>query len=253
MDAFQEGSGGVQDVEPGKEIAGYRIESVERQDAGGSVVRARDPAQDRVVALHVVVDEPGSVATVRFLERAHRLGGVAHPHVLPVYEARTVDGRAVAVTQAPPGRRLDEVLAGGTLTPAAATRIARQLASAAEALERAGAELPPLVPERIWVNGSGHAHLDALEARRLSAPAPPSSSAAVAGLLTRMVGGDAPPRLRAVVGRALDGAYQSPGQMEAELGDVEAGAQRRRWRRLALAAAPVAAVLVAAALALLLG
>src|ERR1700754_3592036 len=106
-------------VQPGTVFAGYRIEGVEREDAGAAVLRARHPREGHPVALHVAGEPPGSLATVRFLERAHRIGTVEHPHLLGVYDARTLEGRAVAVAQAPPGRRLDDVLAQGPLGAAA--------------------------------------------------------------------------------------------------------------------------------------
>src|SRR5687768_15556181 len=113
-------------VQPGTEFGGYRIEAVQREDAGAAVLLARDPLEGHAVALHVAGEPPGALSTVRFLERAHRLGALAHPHLLGVYDARTLEGRAVAVAQAPPGRRLDELLADGTLGAARAVHLARQ-------------------------------------------------------------------------------------------------------------------------------
>ena len=174
-------------VQPGTEFGGYRIEAVEREDAGAAVLLARDPLEGHAVALHVAGEPPGALSTVRFLERAHRLGSVAHPHLLGVYDARTLEGRAVAVAQAPPGRRLDELLADGPLGAGRAMRIARQVASAVDALEEAGAEPPPLTAERIWVDGAGDAHLDGLDARiGLATPPAASSSAALARLVADM-------------------------------------------------------------------
>lgn len=237
----------VQHLRPGGELAGYRIEAIEREDGGESVVRAHDPVKGRVVALHVSAEPAGTVATVRFLERAHRLQGVAHPHLLPVFDAVTVDGRALAVGQAPPGQRLDELL---PLAPEPATRIARQVASAVEALEDAGAEVPPLTPERVWVNAE-HAYLDPLDGRSLLGrpDRPPSAAAAVGGLLDRMVAGPPAP-LCQVVACALDGAYFSVAQMTDALRRLEAGTadRARRRRRLALLVVAVATLALAAVL-----
>ena len=112
-------NGTVRELHPGSELAGYRIESVEREDEGAAVLLARDPSDERAVTLHVAGEPPGSLSTTRFLERARRLGSVEHPHLLGVYGARTLEGRAVAVAQAPPGRRLDELIADGPLRPGA--------------------------------------------------------------------------------------------------------------------------------------
>lgn len=246
----------MQDLRPGERLAGYRIEAIERDDGGAAVVRAQDPVEGREVALHVAAEPPGAVATVRFLERANRLQGVVHPHLLPVYDARTIDGRALVIAQAPPGRRLDEVLGEGPLPPARATRIATQVASAVEALEGAGAELPPITPERVWVS-AGNAYLDPLDGRSLlnRTDRPPSSSAAVADLLDSMVKRDtAPAPLCEILSRALDGAYFSVAQITDALRRLEAGetVRARHRRQLALGVAIVASIVLAAIIALTL-
>jgi len=234
-------------VQPGTEFGGYRIEAVQRGDAGAAVLLARDPLEGHAVALHVAGEPPGALSTVRFLERAHRLGSVAHPHLLGVYDARTLEGRAVAVAQAPSGRRLDELLAAGAIGAAPAVRIARQVASAVDALEEAGAEPPPLTAERIWVDGAGDAHLDGLDTRIGLAAMPPaaSSSAALARLIAHMTP-RVPGRLDTILTRALEGAYLSAGQLAEELGEMEASAARAR--RFAALAALVTALVLAAVL-----
>jgi hypothetical protein len=243
----------LQDLKPGAELAGYRIESIERDDGAAAVLRAQ--LKGRTVALHVAAEPPGSVAGVRFLERAHRLQGVVHPHLLPVYEARAIEGRALAVAEAPPGRRLDKVLREGPLAPVRATRIASQVAAAVEALEGAGAELPPLTPERVWVNAE-NAYLDPLDGRSQLARAdrPPSSSAAVADLLEAMLRNEPkqPAPLREIVARALDGAYFSVSQIRDALCTLEEGTadRARRRRRIALAVAVLATLVLAAIIAI---
>jgi hypothetical protein len=246
----------LQDLKPGAEFAGYRIESIEREDAATAVLRAQDPVEGRVVALHIAAEPPGSVATVSFLERAHRLRGVEHPNLLPVYDAVSVGGRSLAIAQAPPGRRLDEMLGEGPLSLEHATRIASQVASAVEALEGAGAELPPLTPERVWVN-RGHAYLDPLDGRSVltRADRPASSPAALAGLLEAMLREQrASPTLRTIAERAREGAYFSIAQVADALCSLDAGAadRARRRRQLAIAVAVLATLAVIAILLLTL-
>ena len=246
----------MQDLKPGAEFAGYRIESIEREDAATAVLRAQDPVEGRVVALHIAAEPPGSVATVSFLERAHRLRGVAHPHLLPIYDTVSVGGRSLAIAQAPPGRRLDAVLGDGPHSHEHATRNASQVASAVEALEGAGAELPPLTPERVWVNG-GQAYLDPLDGRSLLARGdrPPSAPAALAGLLDAMLREErASPTLRAIAERARDGAYFSIAQVADALCMADAGAAERARRRkqIAIAVAVLATLAVIAIVALTL-
>jgi len=237
----------VRELHPGSELAGYRIESVEREDAGAAVLLARDPLDERAVTLHIAGDPPGTLSTTRFLERARRLGAVEHPHLLGVYGARTLEGRAVAVAQAPPGRRLDQLMSDGPLEPATAVRIVRQVASAVDALEDVGAEPPPLTAQRIWVDGAGDAHLDGLDGGgQVGIPAAPSSSAALADLLGDMTP-RVPPQLSAVVTRARDGAYLSAGQLAGDLRKAEARSAARR-RELATTVALIATVIAMAIL-----
>ena len=233
----------MRELHPGSELAGYRIESVEREDEGAAVLLARDPLDERTVTLHIAGEPPGSLSSTRFLERARRLGSVEHPHLLGVYGARTLEGRAVAVAQAPPGRRLDGLIADGPLKPGNAVRIVRQVASAVDVLEDVGAEPPPLTAKRIWIDGDGNAHLDGLDGGGpVPAPRPPSSSAALAGLLgdmTRRV----PAPFSPVVTCALDGAYLSAGQLASDLGAVQESAVARR-RHVATTAVFLATVLL---------
>ncbi len=220
----------MRELHPGSELAGYRIESVEREDKGAAVLLARDPLDQRAVTLHIAGEPPGALSTARFLERARRLGAVEHPHLLGVYGAHTLEGRAVAVAQAPPGRRLDSLIGDGPLGPETAVRVVRQVASAVDALEDVGAEPPPLTAERIWIDREGNAHLDGLDAgSAASAPRAPSAAAALAGLLEDM-SRRVPAPICPVVTRALEGAYLSAGQLASDLGAVanEAAARRRQ-------------------------
>jgi hypothetical protein len=242
----------VRELHPGSELAGYRIEAVEREDVGAAVLLAHDTTEDREVVLHVAGEPPGALSTTRFLERAHRLGSVEHPNLLDVYGARTLDDRVVAVSQAPPGRRLDQLVADRKLAPAAAIRVVRQVASAVDALEEAGAEPPPLTAERIWVDHDD-AYLDGLHAPGgIAATArAASTSASLAGLLEQLTT-NVSRALRTVLTRASDGAYLSAGQFAEELQRVETHeAHHRRDRAIAVAViATLALALIALAVVL---
>ncbi len=218
-------------VEPGTVFGSYRIDAVEREDAAVAVLLASD-REGAPVALHITGEPAGALSAIRFLERAQRIGSVVHPNLLAVRDTCTLEGRVVAVAQAPPGRRLDALLAENRFGAAPAVRIARQLASAVDALEEAGAEPPPLTAERIWIDEAGDAHLDGLDGRiGLALPAA-SSSAALARLIGQLTP-NVPDSLDTVITRALDGAYLSAGQLAEELGRVQVRAARRR-RRIAL-------------------
>jgi hypothetical protein len=218
-------------VEPGTVFGSYRIDAVEREDAAVAVLLASD-REGAPVALHITGEPAGALSAIRFLERAQRIGSVVHPNLLAVHDTCTLEGRVVAVADAPPGRRLDRLLAESRFGAAPAVRIARQLASAVDALEEAGAEPPPLTPERIWIDEAGDAHLDGLDGRiGLALPAA-SSSASLARLIGQLTP-NVPDSLDTVITRALDGAYLSAGQLAEELGCVQVRSARDR-RRIAL-------------------
>jgi hypothetical protein len=150
------------------------------------------------------------------------------------------------VAEAPPGRRLDALLAERQFGVAPAVRIARQVALAVDALEEAGAEPPPLTPERIWIDEAGDAHLDGLDGRiGLALPAA-SSSASIARLIGQLTA-EVPAGLDTVITRAVDGAYLSAGQLADELAGVQVRAAERR-RRIALWVAVLATLVLVAVL-----
>src|SRR4051812_38846888 len=120
----------VRELQPGEELAGYRIDAVDRREKGATVLLAHDLEPDRAVLLHVAAQPPGELATTRFVERARRLAAIEHPHLLGVDGVRTIDDRCVAIAPAPPGRRLD------ALKPSRAVALSTicQVAAALDAL-----------------------------------------------------------------------------------------------------------------------
>jgi hypothetical protein len=214
----------VRELQPGGELAGYRIEAVEREERGAAVLRARDLTEDRAVVLYVANEPPGEVTTARFVERTRRLSAIEHPHLLSVQGARTLAGRCVAVAEAPTGKRLDTLKPGRT----PAIKIIGQVAAAADALEDYGADPPPLTAERIWVDDHGDACLDGLYAPDGVLPRAASAAAELAHLLQTLT----PRGPQAVISRALEGAYLSAGQFAHDLRAAEHDRGFRRLRRV---------------------
>src|ERR1700756_1437255 len=85
------GQGGwaVAGLGPGSLIAGYRVEA--RIGSGGMamVLRARDEALGRTVALKVLVPALAGDREFRerFVRESRAVAGVDHPHIIPVYAA----------------------------------------------------------------------------------------------------------------------------------------------------------------------
>ncbi len=102
----------------------------------GEVYAAWDPTLHREVALKLRSPEVG---TLRWLDEARNLARVRHPHVLTVYGADVLDGRAGIWTELISGRTLEQELEStGPFSEAETVRIGRDIASALVAVHAAG-------------------------------------------------------------------------------------------------------------------
>jgi hypothetical protein len=245
-------------LDQGSTLGEYRIDSLERTSAGGSLFRAEQPSLGRTVALHVCSEPADSAAGRRFLEVARRVANVDSRELLPVYEVAAAGGVAFAATRDQPGRRLDEILAEGPLDAPRAVAIAEQLVAPLEALARAGVPAAAVPPGSVIVSpdaGGESVYLAPLDLE-FEEPAGPadadsaleSSGAALAMLVEAMTGDDSvvAPTLRS------DAARRSPSLL---VGDLRSAAPARpevgrRSRRRPVVLALAALAVVAAALAI---
>ena len=105
------------------------------QGSFGEVFAAWEPRLQREVALKLRRPEAG---TLRWLDEARSLARVRHPNVVTVFGADLLDDRAGMWTELVNGETLEAMLAAsGPLEPREALRIARDLASALDAVHRA--------------------------------------------------------------------------------------------------------------------
>jgi tRNA A-37 threonylcarbamoyl transferase component Bud32 len=93
----------------------YEIRDKIGQGATAVVYRAWDRQIGRAVALKVHRETAGAgdVARQRFRREAQAAGGLAHPHVITIYDAGEQDGRLYLVMELVEGRSLGEVLRDG--------------------------------------------------------------------------------------------------------------------------------------------
>ena len=112
---------------------------VKRSLGAGSfseVYAAWDPTLHREVALKMRSPEVGAL---RWLDEARNLARVRHPHVLTVYGADVIDGRAGIWTELITGHTLEQALEStGPFPEKEAVRIGRDIASALVAVHAAG-------------------------------------------------------------------------------------------------------------------
>jgi WD40 repeat protein len=125
---------------PDKPFGRYAVRSLIARGGMGAVYRARDPQLDREVALKVPsLDLATDMALrERFLREARAAAAVRHPNVCPVHDAGEVDGTCYIAMAFVEGRSLAAVLGDGPLPQRRAAEIGRKLASALEAVHRAG-------------------------------------------------------------------------------------------------------------------
>ena len=124
------------DVNPGDQVAGYRVEEQIGQGGMAVVYRAHDERLDRRVALKVLA--PGFAADnafrTRFIRESRAAASVDHPNILPVYDAGDAGGCLFISMRYVQGGDVRALLADGTaLPPARAWNIISQVASALDA------------------------------------------------------------------------------------------------------------------------
>jgi serine/threonine protein kinase len=144
-------------IAPGSVIAGYRVES--RIGAGGMamVLRARDEALGRTVALKVLA--PGLADDAAFRERFIRESRAAavvdHPHIIPVYGAGEADSLLYIAMRFVAGGDLRALIQReGPLSASRAAFLLSPLASALDAGHAAGLVHRDVKPANVLIDTS---------------------------------------------------------------------------------------------------
>lgn len=126
----------------GRLVAGrYRLQGEIGRGGMAHVCRAHDERLGRDVAIKMLA--PSVAADAASVERLRRearvLGGLAHPHVVPIYDLGLDGGQPFLVLQLVEGPSLRQVLRQrGPLDPAEAVRIATEVADALACAHRQG-------------------------------------------------------------------------------------------------------------------
>ncbi|MET9960717.1 serine/threonine-protein kinase [Streptomyces sp. NPDC006326] len=120
----------------GRQIAGYRIESMLGRGGMAVVYCAKDLRLDRTVALKLIAPERARDETFRrrFTHESRVAAQIDHPHIVPIFEAGETDGVLYIAMRYVSGPDLAALLAReGPLPVATALRIVTQVASALDA------------------------------------------------------------------------------------------------------------------------
>jgi serine/threonine protein kinase len=153
-------------VEVGRQVAGYRIESVLGRGGMSVVYLAEQVALGRKVALKLLSPDLAEDPDFRdrFKHESRLAASLDHPHVIPIYEAGEADGVLFIAMRYVAGTDLETLVRGhGPLDPTAAVEIARQVAGALDAAHQLGLVHRDVKPANILLaeisSGGLHAYL----------------------------------------------------------------------------------------------
>lgn len=149
-------------LQPGDELAGFRIEAMVGRGGMGLVYRARQHRPARLVAIKVIspdlVTDPAF--RLRFEQEAAIAAQIEHQNVIPVYEVGDHDGLLYIAMRFIDGVDLGGVLAReGRLEPSYAARMIGQVADALDAAHARGLVHRDVKPGNVLVTPGNHAYL----------------------------------------------------------------------------------------------
>jgi serine/threonine-protein kinase len=147
------------DLRIGSELAGYRIEALIGRGGMGVVYRAEDLRLGRKVALKLLAPElvENEAFKVRFDRESRLAAAIDHPNIIPLYEAREVDGLLFITMRYVEGTDLRSVIAkSGRLDPMRAVAMVGQVAAALDAAHQRGLVHRDVKPANVLVaSGAG--------------------------------------------------------------------------------------------------
>ncbi|MHC1563671.1 serine/threonine-protein kinase [Actinomycetospora sp. C-140] len=140
------------DTDAGRMFGPYRLEECLGRGGTGEVFRAHDTGRGRTVALKRLHAGPARSAgdADRFYRAARTAARLSSPHVIPIHDFGTIDGRRYLAMRLVPGTDLaTEIDQGGPLRPARVVSIVRQIADALDAAHADGLAHGDLTPSTV--------------------------------------------------------------------------------------------------------
>ena len=166
------------------EARGYELLDKGVPGGAGVVYKARQRRLNRLVAVKTIgVGRQVSPTDLqRFRNEAETLGGLSHPHIVPVYEVAESDGRLFLFMPYLEGGSLADAAASYRDDPRAAARLLATVAGAVHHAHRHGILHRDLKPSNILLDRDGQPHVsDFGLARRLDVDSDLTVSGAIVG------------------------------------------------------------------------
>ena len=142
---------------PGTRLGPYEILGPLGAGGMGQVYRARDVKLDRPVAIKVLRDDSAHDPEWRagFEREARLLATLNHPNIATIYGLDEVESASYIAMELVPGQSLAQRLASGSIPPAEALDICRQLAEGLEAAHDQGVIHRDLKPGNLMLTPDG--------------------------------------------------------------------------------------------------
>jgi serine/threonine-protein kinase len=147
----------VSEPRPQSQFGKYVLGAELGRGGMGVVYRARQIDLGREVALKMVLSThlASPDALERFQEEARAAAGLAHPHIVTVYEAGQIDGQPYFAMQYVAGSSLSQRIRAGPLDAEEAARIVLAVAGAVHHLHQNGIIHRDLKPSNILLDNAG--------------------------------------------------------------------------------------------------
>ena len=143
------------------EFGNYTLEYELGRGGMGIVYAARRHGDDQPVAIKMILkgDFASTADRDRFDSEALAASRLDHPHIIPIYEIGSHNGRAFFCMKLISGESLSERLGRGPLTSEIAAQIMSEISHAIEYAHQQGVLHRDLKPSNILLDESGHAYV----------------------------------------------------------------------------------------------